>query len=287
MSINNNCGSFSMKKFFLKIIKNLSIFQKVMVSILAVCVVGGIITTAVIASNQEIRENIGRFLRQEAVSEVIKTEEIPFEKKEEKDENKYEGETEIKQTGVPGEKSIKYKVVLNKNGEEIYSEKISEEITKEPVDEIIVVGIKQKENPAQQHSSNTPAPNSTPSQQQATNSTPSQQQATNNCNKLAGYGRPANCPTQTRAEYTSLGGWENLVRENYNSFKNYDWGNMRHTVSMSNLCYGRIYVNYDTLTVEGVSWDNQPTPTCDPVRNENPPLPSTEYLTNYLRSLAN
>ena len=56
--------------------------------------------------------------------------------------------------------------------------------------------------------------------------------------------------------------------------------------SMSGLCYGSISVNMDTLTVLSVKWDNQPTSTCDAVRNEYPPLPSTDYLTQYLRSLA-
>lgn len=113
--------------------------------------------------------------------------------------------------------------------------------------------------------------------------------------RLVGWDRPSNCPTQTRSEYTALGGWENLVKTAYGTYK--DATPMKQCYdsectyvrggSISGLCYGAISISLDTMEILSVSWDDSTTSTCDDVRNDHPPLPSVEYLTQYLRSIAN
>jgi len=138
-----------MKAFLLSIlvkIKTMSVAAKVITSVATVIIVGGGTTAIIITNDPEVREGIGQFVRQETEQEIMGTEEIPFEQKEEQDENKYEGETETRQEGVAGEKVVKYKIIFNKDGNKIFREKISEEIVKEPIDKIIVIGTKKKDN---------------------------------------------------------------------------------------------------------------------------------------------
>ncbi|MGG4179292.1 G5 domain-containing protein [Virgibacillus pantothenticus] len=75
------------------------------------------------------------------VKEEQKTEEIPYETKEKEDPTLDKGEKVVKQEGVAGEKTITYNVTYV-NGEEVDREIASEEITVEPVDEIILIGTK-------------------------------------------------------------------------------------------------------------------------------------------------
>ena len=124
----------------------MSMAAKVITSVATVIIVGGGTTAIIIANDPEVREGIGQSVRQETEQEIMETKEIPFDKKEEQDENKYEGETETRQEGITGEKVVKYKVIFDKDGNEIFREKISEEIVKEPIDEIIVIGAKKKDN---------------------------------------------------------------------------------------------------------------------------------------------
>ncbi len=76
-----------------------------------------------------------------SVGEVIETEEIEFNTKKVNDKTLTKGKTKVSQKGQKGEKQIKYSV-KKVNGEVVSKEKISEEITKKPVDEIIKVGTK-------------------------------------------------------------------------------------------------------------------------------------------------
>ena len=68
-----------------------------------------------------------------------KTESIAYETKKEYSDSMYEGESETKQSGAAGEKSVTYRVVLA-DGKEESRTVVSEEIVKDPVDEIIVYG---------------------------------------------------------------------------------------------------------------------------------------------------
>jgi len=74
-------------------------------------------------------------------AEVTKTESIPFGENQEEDSNLEEGSSNTKQEGVDGEKEVVYKIKLVDRKEES-REKISETITKEPVNKIVVIGTK-------------------------------------------------------------------------------------------------------------------------------------------------
>ncbi len=74
----------------------------------------------------------------------IKTEEIPFEKKTEKTDTLYKGETKVKQTGANGERTLTYHVVYE-NGKEVSRTLADNSVTKEPRAEITLVGTKEKE----------------------------------------------------------------------------------------------------------------------------------------------
>ena len=74
-------------------------------------------------------------------NEVIETVEINFNTKKVNDSSLQKGKTKVSQKGEKGIKSVKY-LVTTKNGEEVAKEYLSEEVTKEPVDEIIKVGTK-------------------------------------------------------------------------------------------------------------------------------------------------
>ncbi len=74
---------------------------------------------------------------------VVEQEEIEYETTYEDSSSIYEGETSVYQEGVNGVKEITYEVTYV-NGEEISREVVSEEVTQEPVDEIILQGTKKK-----------------------------------------------------------------------------------------------------------------------------------------------
>ncbi len=76
-----------------------------------------------------------------STEELIETEEIEFNTKKVNDSSLAKGKTKVSQKGQNGQKNIKYSVV-KKNGEVVSKDYVSEEIIKEPVDEIIKVGTK-------------------------------------------------------------------------------------------------------------------------------------------------
>jgi LPXTG-motif cell wall-anchored protein len=78
----------------------------------------------------------------EEIIEEEKTEEIPFETIKQEDPTLEYGEEAVAQEGVPGKKVITYEVTYV-NNEEVERTVISEEITVEPVNEIIKVGTKE------------------------------------------------------------------------------------------------------------------------------------------------
>ena len=75
--------------------------------------------------------------------QVVETEAIDFETKKIETNDLYVGQTEVQQEGVKGEKKLTYNVTYV-NGKESGRELISEEVTKEPVEKIVRVGIKIK-----------------------------------------------------------------------------------------------------------------------------------------------
>lgn len=265
--------------------KSLSLKQIMAVAITSGSLIAVGIVTAIILTNRNNSDEIASEVttRQE---ELTETETISFQTIERDDDSKNEGTTETQQEGKNGEKTIKYLVTYDGDNNEISREKISEEITTEPVDKIIAKGTKKT----------TPVVTQKPTT--SNNTSNNSAQTEDLCKtKLAGWDIPASqCPGQTRALFTELGGWEKVVEAHYKTHQNmepmrrcnydgtvceYDWSG-----TTAALCFGSVSIDMKTLTVLSVKWDNQPTSTCDHVRNEYPPLPSTEYLTQYLRSLA-
>jgi uncharacterized protein YabE (DUF348 family) len=75
------------------------------------------------------------------IEEIEKEEEIPFEIKEEEDDDLKWRKKEIEREGETGIKKVKYRITY-KDGQEISREKLSSKIIKKPVNEIIKVGTK-------------------------------------------------------------------------------------------------------------------------------------------------
>lgn len=73
------------------------------------------------------------------VRTVVETEEIPFGEEEVEDPSLPEGTREVRTEGVPGERQLTYEVTFV-DGAEVSREIVSEEVTKEPVDQVVVVG---------------------------------------------------------------------------------------------------------------------------------------------------
>ena len=92
------------------------------------------------------------------VKKETEIQDLPFERKQEQTSDLEVGTTRIKQAGVSGEKELTYRVVYVDGAEES-REIIKENVTKEPVDEIILSGTR----PRQTETPPAPAANSEPS----------------------------------------------------------------------------------------------------------------------------
>lgn len=75
------------------------------------------------------------------IVEEVKNEKIDFEEIRENDKSLYKGETKVITKGEVGEKELIFNTTLL-NGEKIKSEKISEQVTLEPINKVINVGVK-------------------------------------------------------------------------------------------------------------------------------------------------
>ena len=75
--------------------------------------------------------------------ETQETEAVAYSTKEEKTDSLYEGETKVKTEGVEGERTIVYRNKMV-NGKVVETEEISNEVTTEPVDKVVLVGTKKK-----------------------------------------------------------------------------------------------------------------------------------------------
>lgn len=74
--------------------------------------------------------------------EVKETKEIPFEKEYEETKELYSDDEKVKIEGKNGIKEITYEIILDKDGKETLKKIINEEITMEPVNEIVLKGTK-------------------------------------------------------------------------------------------------------------------------------------------------
>jgi hypothetical protein len=70
---------------------------------------------------------------------VTETEAIPFSSSQQEDANLAKGQTQVKVSGVEGEKTITYEVKYQ-GGQEISRSKTGETVTREPVNEVVLVG---------------------------------------------------------------------------------------------------------------------------------------------------
>ncbi len=100
---------------------------------------------------------------------ITETSDIPFKTERQEDNSLTKGTEKTMKTGINGVKTTTYKVTYDSNGKEISREKIKDEITIAPVDEIIAVGIYvapalSDDNDKGLNSNSTPA--ATPSQAQ-------------------------------------------------------------------------------------------------------------------------
>jgi hypothetical protein len=75
---------------------------------------------------------------------ITETEKIPFDEVTADDSSLLEGTQEVRTEGEAGELTITFEVTIT-NGEETDRRKVTEEVTREPVDQVIVVGTKQPE----------------------------------------------------------------------------------------------------------------------------------------------
>lgn len=274
---------------FISKIKALKLTTKIAVIIAATVIAGGVMTVIVLLNShdEQLHEMPTTNIRQEELEE---TEELPFETIEEKDDTKLEGTTEVKQEGQNGALTRKF-LITYEGGIEVTREKISEDVTVEPIPRIVTIGIKK---PSTMSNATTP-------------------KSSQNCRTL-GIERPSTCPPLTRAEYVELGGLQQQIREEHSSYKagyypakeicrasGVPGENICSTYSASSgirLCYAYMYINFTTLTVEKVWWDNNPPNpddapirvgpdvNCNGINKDFPPMPSTEQLTQYLRSIA-
>lgn len=103
---------------------------------------------------------------------VAETEEIPFPHEEVEDASLLEGKREVRTEGVAGTKELVYEVTLV-NGVETSRTLVSEEVTEEPVPEVIAIGTRKETEPLQAPQPKPQrAPDPKPEQAPAPKSTP-------------------------------------------------------------------------------------------------------------------
>ena len=92
---------------------------------------------------ETISENADITLIRTAEEVIDVSEEIPYDCTEKLNKSLPSGQQKLVQSGAPGEKKISYKIAYE-DGVEVSREKISEEIVKEPVDQIKEIGPRKK-----------------------------------------------------------------------------------------------------------------------------------------------
>ncbi len=91
------------------------------------------------ALTEKVKDGMEITVKRVEVKEEVKTEEVPYETQYKDTDSLYEGETQVETAGVAGEKEVTYKVTYV-DGEEESREQASEEVTKEPVTEVVLRG---------------------------------------------------------------------------------------------------------------------------------------------------
>ncbi len=91
------------------------------------------------ALTEKVKDGMEITVQRVEVKEEVKTEEVPYETQYKDTDSLYEGETQVETAGVAGEKEVTYKVTYV-DGKEESREQASEEVTKEPVTEVVLRG---------------------------------------------------------------------------------------------------------------------------------------------------
>ena len=91
------------------------------------------------ALTEKVKDGMEITVKRGEVKEEGKTEEVPYETQYKNTDSLYEGETQVETAGVAGEKEVTYKVTYV-DGKEESREQASEEVTKEPVTEVVLRG---------------------------------------------------------------------------------------------------------------------------------------------------
>ena len=91
------------------------------------------------ALTEKVKDGMEITVKRVEVKEEVKTEEVPYETQYKDTDSLYEGETQVETAGVAGEKEVTYKVTYV-DGKEESREQASEEVTKEPVTEVVLRG---------------------------------------------------------------------------------------------------------------------------------------------------
>lgn len=103
---------------------------------------------------EKVKDGMAITVQRVEVKEEKKTEEVAFETEYQDTSSLYVGETQVKTAGVKGEKEVTYQVTYV-DGQEESREAVSEEVTKEPVPEVVLRGTLEKE---EEPSTDTSAP---------------------------------------------------------------------------------------------------------------------------------
>lgn len=100
-------------------------------------------------ASQHVEEGMEVSVSRVEYRDVTITEEIPYKTISEETDELYKGESKVAAKGEAGERTILTKERLV-DGEVVQSEVVSNEVTKEPVDEVVRVGTKEKPAPVKQ-----------------------------------------------------------------------------------------------------------------------------------------
>ncbi len=114
--------------------------------------------------DDKIKEGLKITVKRVEYKEETKKENIAFETEENQSSSLNVGETQVTQEGSNGEKEVKYKVKYV-DGKAVSKEKISEKVTKEPVNEIVTVGTAVQSNDTNSGGNNSVSQNSQSEQQ--------------------------------------------------------------------------------------------------------------------------
>ena len=99
--------------------------------------------SADVAMDKEIFDGMKITIDRVSYKTVEKTEEIPYKTVTQKTDKLYEGETEVQQTGETGSRTLTYRQKIV-NGEVVETEQIKNTVTKKAVNEIKLVGTKER-----------------------------------------------------------------------------------------------------------------------------------------------